>query len=58
MLDAIGEERSLVEAVVKRKKNWIGHIVRGEAGVAVETGSRGKNERGKETERSTEVGDD
>ena len=27
---AIGEERSLVEAVVKRKKNWIGHIVRGE----------------------------
>ena len=22
----IDEERSLVEAVVKRKKNWIGHI--------------------------------
>ena len=30
VLTAIGEERSLVEAVVKRKKNWIGHIVRGE----------------------------
>ena len=28
VLAAIGEERSLVVAVVKRKKNWIGHIVR------------------------------
>ena len=25
VLDAIGEERSLVKTVVKRKKNWIGH---------------------------------
>jgi hypothetical protein len=23
------EERSLVETIVKRKKNWIGHVVRG-----------------------------
>ena len=28
VLDAIGEERSLVEAVVKRKKNWVGHITK------------------------------
>jgi len=30
MLDTIGEKRSLLETVMKRKKNWIGHAVRGD----------------------------
>ena len=30
VLREVKEERSLLENVVKRKKNWIGHIVRGE----------------------------
>jgi len=28
ILDNIGEKRSLLESVMKRKKNWIGHVVR------------------------------
>ena len=49
MLAAIGEERSLVEAVVKRKKNWIGHIVRGEGllKLALEGRMEGKRQRGR-----------
>ena len=30
VLREVGEERSLWKKVVQRKKNWIGHIVRGE----------------------------
>ena len=30
VLSSAGEERSFVDAIVKRKKNWIGHVVRGE----------------------------
>ena len=29
VLTAVGEERRLIETVEKRKKNWIGHVVRG-----------------------------
>jgi hypothetical protein len=29
VLAAVGEERCFVQAIVKRKKNWIGHVVRG-----------------------------
>ena len=49
VLAAIGEERSLVEAVVKRKKNWIGHIVRGEGllKLALEGRMEGKRQRGR-----------
>ena len=49
MLDAICEERSLVEAVVKRKKNWIGHLVRGEwlLKLAREGRMEGKRQRGR-----------
>src|SRR5580698_10282718 len=28
VLDIVGEERSLIETIVRRKKNWIGHILR------------------------------
>jgi len=30
ILNMIGEKRSMVETIVKRKKNWIGHIIRGD----------------------------
>src|SRR5579863_120853 len=30
VLDMVGEKRSLLETIVRRKKNWIGHILRGE----------------------------
>ena len=26
----MGEKRSMVETIVRRKKNWIGHIMRGD----------------------------
>jgi hypothetical protein len=29
VLAAVGEERCFVQATVKRKKNWIGYVVRG-----------------------------
>ena len=31
VLAAVGEERCFVQAIVKRKKNWIGHVVRGKS---------------------------
>ena len=51
VLAAIGEEKSLkVEAVVKRKKNWIGQIVRGEGllKLALEGRMEGKRQRGRQ----------
>ena len=50
VLTAIGEERSLVGAVLKRKKNWIGHIVeRGRGLLKLALGGRmeGKRQRGR-----------
>ena len=50
MPGAIGEERSLVETVVKRKKNWIGHIVAMESvlfKLALEGRMEGKRQRGR-----------
>ena len=29
VLQRVGEERELITTIVKRKKNWIGHILRG-----------------------------
>ena len=29
VLRRVGEKRSMVETIVRRKKNWIGHIMRG-----------------------------
>ena len=34
VLERVGERQSLVEAVVKRKKNWIGPVVRGDRRIA------------------------
>ena len=31
VLRRVGEKRSMVETIVRRKKNWIGHIMRGDA---------------------------
>ena len=30
VLHDVGEERSMLKAIVKRKKNWIGHVLRGD----------------------------
>ena len=30
VLCSVGEERSFIDTIRKRKKNWIGHVVRGE----------------------------
>src|SRR2546426_2270861 len=30
VLESVGESRKLVETIVQRKKNWIGHVLRGE----------------------------
>jgi len=29
ILNAVGEKRSIIEMILRRKKNWIGHILRG-----------------------------
>ena len=31
VLEAIGEKRSLMDTIYNRKKNWIGHIIRGDS---------------------------
>ena len=43
VLQDVGEERSLVQTVVKRKKSWIGHVLRGEGMMkdAIEGGIEG-----------------
>ena len=30
MLRRVGEERSLIETLERRRKNWIGHVLRGD----------------------------
>ena len=49
VLREVREERSLLENVVKRKKNWIGHIVRGEGLLkhVMEGRTEGKRGRGR-----------
>ena len=43
VLQDVGQERSLVQTVVKRKKSWIGHVLRGEGMMkdAIEGGIEG-----------------
>ena len=49
VLSSVGEERSFVDAIVKRKKNWIGHVVRGEGLLkqVLEGRMEGKRPRGR-----------
>ena len=49
VLDMVGEKRSIVETIVKRKKNWIGHILRGEGLLkdVIEGRMEGKPPRGR-----------
>ena len=49
VLDAVDEERCFVENIVKRKKNWIGHILRGDGLLkdVVEGRMEGKRPRGR-----------
>ena len=30
VLRRVGEKRSMVETIIRRKKNWMGHIMRGD----------------------------
>ena len=48
-LRRVGEKRSMVETTVKRKKNWIGHIMRGDGLMkeVMEGKMEGKRERGR-----------
>jgi hypothetical protein len=41
VLAAVGEEGCFVQAIVNRKKNWIGHVVRGNS--FVKACDRGKD---------------
>ena len=49
VLVAVGEERCFVQAIVKRKKNWIGHVVRGNSlsKLVIEGRMVGKKPRGR-----------
>ena len=49
VLELVGESRSLVETVIKRKKKWIGHVVRGcgVMKVVIEGRMEGKRPRGR-----------
>jgi hypothetical protein len=53
VLSNVGEERQFLSAVVKRKKNWIGHVVRGES--LLKLVLEGRME---ERKRETEIGND
>jgi len=49
VLDIVGEKRSLIKTIVRRKKNWIGHILRGEGLLkdVIEGRMEGKPPRGR-----------
>ena len=49
VLHDVGEERSMLETIVKRKKNWIGHVLRGDGMMKdmIEGGIEGKRAVGK-----------
>ena len=47
VLAAVSEERSLIEVFEKMKKNWIGHIVRGEGLLKLTLEGRMKGKRGR-----------
>ena len=49
VLTAMGEERCVVQAIFKREKNWIGHVVRGNSllKLVIEGRILGKKPRGR-----------
>ena len=47
VLREVGEERRLLQSVEKRKRNWIGHVVRGERLMKKVVEGRMKGKRGK-----------
>ena len=49
ILRKVGEKRSMVETIVRRKKNWIGHIMRGDGLMkeVMERKMEDKRERGR-----------
>ncbi len=47
VLDLVCEERNLVDTILKRKKNWIGHIVRGEGLLKTVMEGRMEGKRGR-----------
>ena len=50
VLQMVQEERCLMEVILRRKKNWIGHIVRGKSLLREVMGSDDrKKTKGKET---------
>jgi hypothetical protein len=49
VLNAVGEQRSIIETIIRRKKNWMGHILRGEGLLkyVMEGRMEGKRPRGR-----------
>ena len=49
VLHDVGEERSMLTTIVKRKKNWIGHVLRGDGMMkdVIEGGIEGKRRKGR-----------
>ena len=49
VLTAVGEERCIVQAILKRKNNWIGHVMRGDSllKTVIEGRMLGKKPRGR-----------
>ena len=51
VLEAVGEGRRIVETIERRKRNWIGHVVRGDGllKLALERKTEGKRPRGRQS---------
>ena len=49
VLNSVGEKRSFTDAILNRKKNWIGHVLRGEGMLkqSIEGRMEGKRRRGR-----------
>ena len=49
VLYLVGEGRSIIQTIVRRKKNWIGHVVRGDGllKLALEGRMEGRRTRGR-----------
>ena len=49
VLSSVGEKRSITDAILNRKKNWIGHVLRGQGMLkhSIEGRMEGKKEVGR-----------